>query len=65
MTTLLYTVESLAQSVGLSATTVRRCIRADDPKSKWPPLTAKRLPDGQLRITAEAAAEWIAQLPDA
>lgn len=56
----------LADLIGLSESTVRRCIRLTKKSDKgWSPLPAKRLPDGQLRITAEAAAEWIANLPDA
>lgn len=57
---------SLAMLTGLSESTIRRCIRLTKRSEQgWPPLPAKRLPDGQLRITAEAAAEWIANLPDA
>lgn len=57
---------TLADLTGLSESTIRRCIRLTKPSpTGWPPLPAKRLPDGQLRITAEAAAEWISRLPDA
>ncbi len=56
----------LADLTGLSESTIRRCIRLTKKSDAgWPPLPAKRLPDGQLRITAESAAEWIANLPDA
>lgn len=55
----------LARLVGYSETRIRRCIRATETVGGWPPLPAKRMPDGQLRVTAEAAAEWINALKDA
>ena len=59
-------VASFARLVGLSESTIRRCIRATKPTEHgWPPLAAKRMPDGQLKITAAAAAEWLASFPDA
>ena len=58
--------EAFARLTGLSESTIRRCIRATKPTpTGWPPLPAKRLPDGKLRITAAAGAAWIAALPDA
>ena len=58
--------DEFARLTGLSESTIRRCIRATKPTpTGWPPLPAKRLPDGRLRITATAGAAWIATLPDA
>jgi len=58
--------EQFARLTGLSESTIRRCIRATQPTEHgWPPLTAKRLPDGRLRITAADGAAWIAALPEA
>ena len=57
--------EQFARLTGLSESTIRRCIRAANAVRGWPPLPAKRLPDGKLRITAAAGAAWIAALPDA
>ena len=58
--------EVFARLTGLSESTIRRCIRATKPTEHgWPPLAAKRLPDGKLRITAADGAAWINQLKDA
>lgn len=55
-----------ARLVGVSDSTIRRCIRATDYTTHgWPPLAAKRLPDGRLGIDAAAGADWINRLQDA
>ena len=58
--------EQFARLTGLSESTIRRCIRATKTTEHgWPPLAAKRLPDGKLRITAADGAAWINALPEA
>lgn len=62
----LSSVATFAALTGLSVTRIRRCIRAVTvDQHGWPPLPAKRLPDGQYRITAEQGQRWIDSLPDA
>lgn len=56
---LAYSVADLAAAVGVSESLVRRCIRATEPINGWQPLPAKRLPDGQLRITRADAEAWV------
>lgn len=60
-------IREFARLVGLSETTIRRCVNQTKRTTDkgWPPLAAKRLPDGQLRIPANAAAAWINALEDA
>lgn len=61
----LMSVEDFARWHGLSPTVVRECIAGTS--KTYPPLRAKRS-RGKRRlvyITAEAAAEWRAALPDA
>ena len=58
--------EQFARLTGLSESTIRRYIHTTKPTEHgWPPLTARRLPDGRLRITASDGAAWIAALPEA
>ena len=58
--------DEFARLTGLSESTIRRCIRATKPTEHgWPPLAARRLPDGRLRITAADGAAWINSLPEA
>ncbi|ROR94026.1 hypothetical protein EDD28_2446 [Salana multivorans] len=62
----LMSVEEFARWHGIGPTTVRQCI--DGTSANYPPLRAKRNKPGKggrLYITAEAAAEWRASLPDA
>ena len=56
--------KDFARLVGLSPDTIRRCANGTAP-ANWPPLDAKRMPDGRLYITAAAGAAWINSLPDA
>ena len=60
----LSSIREFARLVGLSESTVRKCIHATAPDG-WPPLPAKRLPNGQYRITAADGAAWINSLPEA
>lgn len=62
----LMSVAEFAKWHGLSESLVRECI--DGKAKNFPPLRAKRTKPGRgglLFITAEAAAEWRNQLPDA
>ena len=62
----LMNVADFAQWHGISESTVRDCIAGT--AKNWPPLRAKRTKPGKgglIFITAEAAAEWRANLPDA
>jgi hypothetical protein len=59
------TVAEFAKWHGLGETTVRDCIAGR--AKNYPPLRAKRTKPGKgglIYITAEAAAEWRAALPD-
>ena len=59
-------VATFAALTGLSAERIRRCIKATTAdRYGWPPLPAKRLPNGEYRITAEQGQAWIDALPDA
>ena len=63
------TVKEFAHWHSISESLARECIRADTPihgKTRtYPPLRAKRLKNGRLYVTAEQAAEWRENLPDA
>jgi hypothetical protein len=62
----LMSVEEFAKWHGISMTTTRDCIAGR--AANYPPLRAKRTKPGKgglIYITAEAAAEWRAALPDA
>ena len=67
-TRLLYTVDELAATTGLSASTIRACIAGVS--ETYPPLRAKRVRKpgskrSQIHITADAAREWLDAFPDA
>lgn len=65
---LLYTVDTLAEVTGLSATTIRDCLAG---RSKtYPVLKAKRIKKpgskiSRLYITRQQAEAWLAAFPDA
>lgn len=62
----LSSIPEFAALVGYSPTRIERCAKATETdKYGWPPLRAKRMPDGQLRIPAAAGAEWINHMRDA
>lgn len=62
----LMSIAEAARQTGVSESTLRRCGHATQTTDHgWPPLLTKRLPDGRLRVTAAALAEWISTLPDA
>ena len=65
---LMMSVEDFAKLHGISPDVTRECIRGES--QTYPPLNAKRArkpgsKKSRLYITAEAAAEWRAALPDA
>lgn len=65
---LLYTVDTLAEATGLSATTIRDCLA--NRSATYPALLGKRIKkDGskisRLYITREQAEAWLAAFPDA
>ena len=57
------TVRQFAEWHGIGYTTARECVNATS--ENYPPIRAKRLPNGRVYVTAEAAAEWRENLPDA
>lgn len=66
---LLYTVDDLVASTGLSETTIRDCIKGRS--TTYPPLQAKRIKKtgsagaGRLYVTRQQAEAWLAAFPDA
>lgn len=65
---LMMTIQEFADLHGIDPKTVYRCV--DGISESYPPLRAKRArkpgsKKSRLYITAEAAAEWRAALPDA
>lgn len=65
---LLYTVDSLAEATGLSATTIRDCLAGRS--TTYPPLQAKRIKKkgsttSRLYITRQQADAWLAAFPNA
>lgn len=63
VTPALMTADEFARWHGLSPTVVRECMAGTS--KNYPPLRVKRAANGRKYITAEAAAEWRANLPDA
>ena len=70
---LAYTIDEAAEAVSVSVSTIRRAIKATDPRAFPPPLSAKRLgakstdkePRGDYRITRSALTAWVESLQDA
>jgi hypothetical protein len=69
---LAYTIDEAAEAVSVSVATIRRAIKATDPKAFPPPLKAKRLAakssekeSGAYRIPHAELTAWVESLQDA
>jgi len=62
---LAYTVEEFADMSSTSVSTVRRALKATDPRAYPPPLSAKRDSKGKQRILHTEGQRWLESLPDA
>ena len=68
MTALAYKLPDAAQVSGLSIDTLKRAIRATDPKAWPPPLRAKKgghAQNAQIVILHADLMAWLASFPDA